>query len=40
MSGKTTQMIVGEDKRYARWLHDTVTDVKIKNELKELLKIK
>ena len=40
MSGKTTQIIVEEDKRYARWLYDSVTDNKIKTELKELLKIK
>ena len=40
MSGKTTQTIVEEDKRYARWLYDSVTDNKIKTELKELLKIK
>lgn len=40
MSGKTTQTIVEEDKRYARWLYDSVTDSKIKMELKELLKIK
>ena len=40
MSGKTTQKIVEEDKRYARWLYDSVTDNKIKTELKELLKIK
>ena len=40
MSGKTTQTIVEEDKRYARWLYDSVTDNKIKMELKELLKIK
>ena len=40
MSGKTTQIIVEEDKRYARWLYDSVTDNKIKTEFKELLKIK
>lgn len=40
MSGKTTQMIVGEDKRYARWLYDNTADKKVKEELKELLKIK
>ena len=40
MSGKTTQIIVGEDKRYARWLYENTTDKKIKEELKELLKVK
>lgn len=40
MSGKTTQMIVGEDKRYASWLYENTADKKIKEELKELLKIK
>ena len=40
MSGKTTQFIVGEDKRYARWLYDNSADKKIKEELTELLKIK
>lgn|GEM_PF-3541445 len=40
MSGKTTQEIVWEDKRYARWLYENSTDTQIKVELKELLKIK
>ena len=39
-NGKPLNEIVDIDKRYARWLYDSVTDVKIKNELKELLKIK
>ena len=40
MSGKTTQVIVEEDKRYARWLYQNTIDKKIKEELKSLLKIK
>lgn len=40
MSGKTTQIIVEEDKRYARWLYENTADKNIKEELKELLKIK
>lgn len=39
-SGKSTIMIVAEDKKYARWLYENTTDKKIKEELKELLKIK
>jgi len=40
MSGKTTQIIVAEDKKYARWLYENTADKNIKEELKELLKIK
>lgn len=40
MAGKTTQVIVEEDKRYAKWLYESVSDIKLKTELKELLKIK
>lgn len=39
-SQKPLNEIVDIDKRYARWLYDSVTDIKIKNELKELLKLK
>lgn len=37
-AGKSTMMIVAEDKKYARWLYENTTDEKIKSELKELLK--
>lgn len=39
-AGKSTMMIVAEEKRYAKWLYENTTDKKIKEELKELLKIK
>jgi hypothetical protein len=39
-SGKSTQHIVAEDRRYARWIYDNTSDRKVKEELKELLKIK
>ena len=39
-SQMTTMELVATNKKYARWLYDSVADVKIKNELKELLKIK
>lgn len=39
-SGKSTMMIVAEEKRYAKWLYENTTDKKIKEELKELLKIR
>lgn len=38
--GLSTQMIVAEDKRYAKWIYQNSADKKIKEELKELLKIK
>lgn len=38
--GLSTQMIVAEDKRYAKWIYENSADKKIKEELKELLKIK
>lgn len=39
-NGLSTQIIVAQDKRYAKWLYENASDIKIKNELKELLKIK
>ena len=39
-SGKSTQHIVAEDKRYAKWIYENTQDIKIKEEIKELLKIK
>lgn len=39
-SGRSTQHIVAEDKRYAKWIYENSRDIKIKEELKELLKIK
>ena len=39
-NGLSTQIIVAQDKRYAKWLYENANDTKIKNELKELLKIK
>jgi len=38
--GLSTQMIVAEDKRYAKWIYQNSADKKVKEELKELLKIK
>lgn len=39
-SGLTTLAIVAENKSYAKWLYENTSDSVIKNELKELLKIK
>ena len=39
-SGLTTQGIVTQDSSYAKWLYKNTTDIKIKEELKELLNIK
>lgn len=39
-NGKSTQHIAAEDKSYGRWLYENTRDTKIKEELKELLKIK
>lgn len=39
-SSLSTQMLVAEDRSYANWLYKSTTDTKIKQELKELLKIK
>ncbi len=36
----TTQDLVGTDKKYSRWVYENVKNDKIKEELKELLKIK
>lgn len=39
-SGMSTIELTQTDKSYANWLYKNTTDVKIKSELKELLKIK
>jgi hypothetical protein len=39
-SSLTTQDLVGTDKKYAKWAYENVKNDKIKEELKELLKIK
>ncbi len=39
-NGLSTQMIVAQDKSYAKWLYENSREVKIKEEIKELLKIK
>lgn len=39
-SGMSTIELTQTDKNYANWLYKSTTDLKIKKELKELLKIK
>ena len=39
-SGMSTIELTQTDKSYANWLYKSTTDLKIKKELKELLKIK
>lgn len=39
-SNQSTMAIVAQDKKYSKWLYENTSDSVIKNELKELLKIK